>query len=227
MRLKHFSSILLLLIAVLISGCIGQKITSEYVCPDGSIVSDPIQCQTTTTTSTISTTTTLSPCSPCFSYFTYLDHGSDLVYLRNGPQKISIGTKLYNPNDEVQYYHRCSRSPCEVLINYKEFTTGLMRNDSAILHGSIIEIPCKPCFSFFTFVDYRPGILRIKNGQKNIMISSVSGGNTTDCIDESCAPGYDITIRNIMTTGDVQIKIDYVDVTRELSYSDVATILNA
>ncbi len=118
------------------------------------------------------------------------------------------------------------KSPCYVTIDYKKFGIGSLLNDSATLHGSIIELPCKPCFSYFSFVDYRPGILRIKNGLKNIIIERVTGGTTIDCVDVSCSRGDDITINDIETKGDVQIKIDYLDVNRELTYSDVATIHN-
>jgi hypothetical protein len=227
MRKDHILIIFCLLIVVLISGCVSQQITREYVCPDGSVVSDPTECATTTTTiTTTTTTTTLLPCDPCFSYFTYLDHGSDIVYLRNGPQKISIGLNIYNPDDKIEAYHLCIKSPCYFTIDYKEFASGLSRNDSATLHGSITEIPCKPCFSYFSFVDYRPGILRIKNGQRNIMISSVTGGTAIHCTAESCDSGDYITITGIETEGDVQIEIDYIDVKREFTYSDIATIHN-
>jgi len=49
----------LLLLLATISGCVSQK---EYICPDGSIVSDPSLCPTTTiTTTTILDCTTMNP----------------------------------------------------------------------------------------------------------------------------------------------------------------------
>ena len=52
--MKRLIILLILMTVVVISGCINQK---KYVCPDGSVVSDPTLCPKTTIT--ITTTTTI------------------------------------------------------------------------------------------------------------------------------------------------------------------------
>jgi len=124
--------LLALLAAILLSGCVGQ----QYVCPDGTVVSDPRFCQTTTTvaitttsSSTTTSTTTTTPivlvttvskgrCEPCFDYFAYVRHDDTNLVIKNGESRISIDNVIYTQYKEITVLHGCQQFPCNVKINY-------------------------------------------------------------------------------------------------------------
>lgn len=125
--------LLLLLITILISGCVSQK---EYVCSDGTVVSNPSLCQTTstsiptsTTTITTTTSTTTTPiilvttvskgeCYPCFEYFAYFNHNNTFLIIQNGGSIISIDNVTFNPYQKITILHGCAQFPCNVIIHY-------------------------------------------------------------------------------------------------------------
>ena len=125
--------LLLLLMTVLISGCVSQQ---KYVCPDGTVVSEPSLCQTTTTMITTSTTTTTTTstttttpivlvttiskgeCSPCFSYFAYINHNNTFLTVQNSQSKISINNVTYTQYKKITVLHGCTEFPCSVKIYY-------------------------------------------------------------------------------------------------------------
>jgi len=123
----------LLAIIILISGCVSQR---EYVCSDGTVVSEPSLCQTTTTmvTTTITSTTTTSTttttpivivttvskgeCEPCFSYFAYVQHNDTFLVLKNGQSRISVNNVTYTQYKTITILHGCIQFPCTVKIYY-------------------------------------------------------------------------------------------------------------
>jgi hypothetical protein len=125
--------LLILLMTVLISGCVSQK---EYVCSDGTVVSEPSLCQTTTTsimttttTITTTTTTTTTPivlvttvsggeCNPCFNYFAYFNHNNTFLTIQNGKYQISINNVTFGQFKRINILHGCTQFPCNVKIYY-------------------------------------------------------------------------------------------------------------
>ena len=121
----------LLVMVILISGCVSQR---EYVCSDGTIVSEPSLCQTTTTTTASPTTTTTSTttttpitivttvskgkCEPCFDYFAYVRHDDTSLVVKNGESRVSIDDILYTQYKEITVLHGCTQFPCNVNIHY-------------------------------------------------------------------------------------------------------------
>ncbi len=140
--------LLVLLVILLISGCVDQK---EYVCSDGTIVSEPSLCLTTTTppetttlfTTTTSTTTTTpivlvttvstGKCEPCFDYFAYVQHDDTSLVVKNGETRISINDVTYTQYKEITVLHGCIQFPCSVKINYVDLFLNLTHSDTATL----------------------------------------------------------------------------------------------
>jgi hypothetical protein len=106
-------------------------------------------------------------------------------------------------------------------------------------------VPCSPCFSYFSFVDYADGTIVIRNGPRNINLSYLGFNATTKAIaspdtgslvtltdtlrcasNNTCDAGDDITFVNIDTTGDIEITLPYTDVDSGLTHTDTATIHN-
>lgn len=113
-------------------------------------------------------------------------------------------------------------------------------------------VTCSPCFSYFAFVDYAGGTLKLRNGARTVSFGATAGDVTfnpattseavtdlnadgvADCCvgcttgDDPCNAGRDITFTGITsTTGtDVTITINYVDRTSNLPHSDTATLHN-
>lgn len=131
--MKTIILLALMAVNILISGCVSQR---EYVCSDGTVVSDSSLCQTTTTivttttptTTTISTTTTTpivlvttvseGKCGPCFSYFAYFEHDDTSLVIKNGENKISISNETYTQFKKINILHGCTKFPCNVNIHY-------------------------------------------------------------------------------------------------------------
>lgn len=86
------------------------------------------------------------------------------------------------------------------------------------------SVPCSPCFSYFAFVDYRNGQLILRNGPRDITITSVNGGTLSG--GPNFKPGDTVNIVGIQTFGDVRISINYQDITSGLSHVDNAVIHN-
>ena len=87
-------------------------------------------------------------------------------------------------------------------------------------------VKCSPCFSNFAFVDYSGGTLLIRNGPQEIGITGLTGGSGSGVVGEVFAPGQDIQITGISTSGDVDLTITY-NVTGGLGgHIDTATIHN-
>ncbi len=90
-------------------------------------------------------------------------------------------------------------------------------------------VACSPCFANFAFVDYANGSLVIKNGAREL-----SGVNVT-CTEDT-APNCTVagtldaseqfTIKDIDTSGDIEVELSYTDVLSELNHTDTATIHN-
>jgi len=139
----------LLAIVTLISGCVSQK---EYVCSDGTVVSDSSLCLTTTTviitTTTVTTTTsttTTTPivlvttvseggCQPCFDYFAYVRNNDTFLVLKNGESRISINNVTYTQYKKITILHGCVKFPCDVKINYTDLFFNTTHTDTATLH---------------------------------------------------------------------------------------------
>jgi len=103
-----------------------------------------------------------------------------------------------------------------------------------VFSPSSSTVACSPCFSSFAFVDYSNGTLVIKNGPKDINITSVTPAgvvvNNTlgDCaLNDLCEANKKIVFSNISTTDDVvDITIRYKDILSDLTHTDTATIHN-
>jgi len=103
-----------------------------------------------------------------------------------------------------------------------------------VFSPSSSTVACSPCFSNFAFVDYSNGTLVIKNGPKDINITSVTPAgvvvNNTlgDCaLNDLCEANKKIVFSNISTTDDVvDITIRYKDILSDLTHTDTATIHN-
>jgi hypothetical protein len=113
-------------------------------------------------------------------------------------------------------------------------------------------VTCSPCFSYFAFVDYAGGTIRMRNGARTISFDSAggdvtfnpAGGTETDlnadgvldcCVgaacaggDDPCNAGRDIEFTGITSTSgtDVTITINYVDRSSNLQHTDTATLHN-
>ena len=95
-------------------------------------------------------------------------------------------------------------------------------------------VACSPCFSNFAFVDYSNGTLVLRNGARDINITSVTPAgivvNDTlgDCVlNGLCEANKKIVLSNISTTEtDVDITISYKDILSDLPHTDTATIHN-
>ncbi len=108
-------------------------------------------------------------------------------------------------------------------------------------------VPCSPCFSAFAFVDYADGTLMFRSGPRTIAffvdnitfipgngneyVGDLDGDGLAECswndtATDYCTSGNDITIRNITTTEDVTITINYKDTNSGLWHTDTATIHN-
>ena len=85
------------------------------------------------------------------------------------------------------------------------------------------SIPCSPCFTYFAYVDHGGGQLLLRNGFRDITITSVSVGNLLN--GPNFTPGETIII-GIPTHGDVRITINYQDVTSGSPFVDNAVIHN-
>jgi len=81
-----------------------------------------------------------------------------------------------------------------------------------------------PTFSYFAYVDYAGGTLKVRNGPQDVDTISVTSpvGATADIA--TASPGEDITITGIPTTGDQTITISYVVTTSGLTHTDTATL---
>lgn len=130
--MKMIILLALLAMTILISGCVSQ----QYVCSDGTVVSEPSLCQTTTTVATTTTpvttttsTTTTTPivlvttvskgkCEPCFDYFAYVQHDDTSLVIKNGESRISINNVTYTQYKEITVLHGCTQFPCNVKIYY-------------------------------------------------------------------------------------------------------------
>ena len=108
-------------------------------------------------------------------------------------------------------------------------------------------VACSPCFSYFAFVDYADGTLKIRNGPRNIgfttdnvtlnpstlpVLADLDADTLYECFlfngthEDECSSGNDITISNLTVSGDVTVTIDYQDVGSALWHSDTGTIHN-
>jgi len=102
-----------------------------------------------------------------------------------------------------------------------------------VFSPSSSTVACSPCFSNFAFVDYSNGTLVIKNGPKDINITSVTPAGVVvndtlgDCaLNGLCEANKKIVFSNISTTDDVDITIRYKDILSDLTHTDTATIHN-
>ncbi len=89
-------------------------------------------------------------------------------------------------------------------------------------------VACSPCFANFAFVDYADGSLVIKNGAREL-----SGVNVTCTPDpNNCSTkgaldaSEQFTVKDIDTSGDIEVELSYTDVLSELNHTDTATIHN-
>lgn len=83
-------------------------------------------------------------------------------------------------------------------------------------------VSCSPCFSYFAYIDYSAGTLKIRNGANDISSIAVTGGTLTS--NTTATPGQDITIGSIPTTGPQTIIVNYNVTASGLSHTDTATI---
>lgn len=99
--------------------------------------------------------------------------------------------------------------------------------------GTGSAVKCSPCFSYFAYVDYADGTLKVTNGPNAMYITNITGlgvwnytaypaGNSVTAY----SPGDSMTISNISTTGNQQITVTYVVNASSLSHTDTATIHN-
>ena len=103
-----------------------------------------------------------------------------------------------------------------------------------VFSPSSSTVACSPCFSSFAFVDYSNGTLVLKNGARDINITSVTPAgvvvNATlgNCaLNGLCEANKKIVLTNISTTeADVDITITYKDILSGLTHTDKATIHN-
>ena len=135
-------------------------------------------------------------CNPCFGYFQLVsyDETNGLMRLKNGQRQAKI-TSLSEGTLEGGYNQLFEAGQIITItgisagehiftINYYAPSALTSYSDTALLRDSskptqALSISCDPCFTFFQFVDYTDslfGLLRIKNGQKQIKINSVSVG---------------------------------------------------
>jgi len=88
------------------------------------------------------------PCSPCFSYFAYVDHSSDTLIIRNGPQELSAiyvsvgGNNIYTSTNTITPGQQITISSAgtfggdvTVDITYTVAASGLNHTDTATLHA--------------------------------------------------------------------------------------------
>lgn len=92
-------------------------------------------------------------------------------------------------------------------------------------------VTCTPCFSYFAFVDYSNGVMKIKNGPQDIESVSISaspdtGSTVTITPNTTVSPGQTLTVTNIDTSGDISITITYTVSASGLNHTDTATIHN-
>jgi len=115
-------------------------------------------------------------------------------------------------------------------INYYAPSALTSYSDTALLRDSskptqALSISCDPCFTFFQFVDYTDslfGLLRIKNGQKQIKINSVSVG-TKEGYDQIIEAGRIFSISKV-PVGDNTFTINYYSYWDLFSYSDTGVL---
>jgi len=139
---------------------------------------------------------------------------------------ISGCTKINLSSDKPKYYYRIE-DPNPLIVR-KIFDIDKSCEDSTIylIHEYETENNlCDPCFSRnFEFLSYNDGELLIKNGPKEIMIHSIIGG--LDAGDGTYESGENIIITNLSTSGDVDIRINYVFVEELYLHIDAITIHN-
>jgi len=86
-------------------------------------------------------------------------------------------------------------------------------------------VPCSPCFSYFTYVDYSEGTLKIRNGPRQINVTTVSNGTLSGGTPQVFLPGSDLTITGLTEdTTYTDFNITYVDLDSGLQHTDRATI---
>jgi len=84
-------------------------------------------------------------------------------------------------------------------------------------------ITCSPCFAYFLYMDYKSGILTIRNGNYDIEAISTNVGMLSKT---TANPNDYITITGLSKTGNIDIVITYITVESGLSHTDSATINN-
>lgn len=81
---------------------------------------------------------------------------------------------------------------------------------------------CRPCFTYFSFMDYYEGTLVLRNGAERVNIEGVTGGEASGMYE----PGQEIRVTGIATSGDVEVVITYRVARSGLQHTSTATIHN-
>ena len=123
-KITTYGIIVLSLIGIIIlSACIGENPTvkTEYVCPDGSIVSDANECPTTTTTVVTTTSITTTTTSSTTTTTQIIDSDGDGW---TDEQEKSAGTDPYKKDsDGDSYWDPQDPNPLDSSIPMKETTS--------------------------------------------------------------------------------------------------------
>ena len=85
-------------------------------------------------------------------------------------------------------------------------------------------VTCSPCFSYFAYIDYTGGTLKIRNGPNEISSIAAASPGGASVAPTTATAGQTVNVTGIPTTGAVNVTLTYTVTASGLVHSDSATL---